>query len=121
MKNQLYDLLCAVLLGILFILQQLGARPVQLYDSLVAFLLGGASKKEQIIKLGHFLNNTFAFLLGATQLYDFVCFVSRAWAGVQKANRKVDQLYDFVCFVSPAWAGVQNANRKVDRCVPRLA
>ena len=28
----------------------------------------------------------------ATQLYDFVCFVSRAWAGVQKANHKVDRL-----------------------------
>ena len=90
-KNQLYDLLCVVLLGVLCILQQLGARPVQLYDLLVAFRLGGASKKEQIIKLGHFLNNAFAFLLDATQLYDFVCFVSRAWAGVQKANHKVDR------------------------------
>ena len=80
-----------MLLGVLCILQQLGARPVQLYDLLVAFRLGGATKKEQIIKLGYFLNNTFAFRLGATQLYDFVCFVSRAWAGVQKANHKVDR------------------------------
>ena len=80
-----------MLLGVLCILQQLGVRPVQLYDLLVAFRLGGASKKEQIVKLGYFLNITFAFRLDATQLYDFVCFVSGAWVGVQKANRKVDR------------------------------
>ena len=41
--------------------------------------------------MDYLLNRSFAFLLGATQLYDFVCFVSGAWAGVQKANRKVDR------------------------------
>ena len=66
LEKQLYDLLCAVSLVILCILQQLGARPVQLYDLLVAFRLGGATEKEQIIKLGYFLNSTFAFRLGAT-------------------------------------------------------
>ena len=90
-KNQLYDLQCSVLLGILCILQQLGARPVQLYDLLVAFRLGGAGKKDSIIKLGYFLNNAFSFLLDPTQLYDFMSFVSRAWAGVQKANHEVDR------------------------------
>ena len=39
----------------------------------------------------YFFNISFAFLSGATQLYDFVCFVSGAWAGVRKANHKVDR------------------------------